>query len=225
LDVSALDTDLCHTIQNYAFEALALALARCAPDVLANLLRRKLAGFASRPAKQRYASAVHATEQLLLVNEECAAAARVLRLSHWEQDEINEAFAATQLLILEIHGLAATDQITAIMDADLKYIFENHTDFLKPLSNEEVDALVRRYAAGTLKQISDLVLLLSGSATGLNEEAWQWLASLAMDEGFKHRGVAFKLLNASDPKRFGRVLSDAGWSWQPDGDMWCNHYV
>lgn len=224
LDVSALDADRSYSIQNHAFEALALALARCAPDMLANLLRRKLTRFAVRPPEHRYASAVHATEQLLLVSEECAAAARMLRLSHREHDDSNEAFAAAQLLILEIQDRAGRDQITAIIDADLTYISQHLAYILKTLSNQDVDALIRHYAIGTVKQISDLVLLLSESATGLNEEAWQWLASLAWDERFKHQGVAFKILNATNPQRFGQMLSDAGWSWQPDRDMWCNHY-
>ncbi len=223
-DVSALDTSRSYTIENHAFRALAPVLARCAPDALAHLLRRKMAGFASRPAEQRYATAVHAPEQLLLVNEECAAAARVLRVNHLKHDENNELLAATRLLVLEIQDLAAPDQIIAIIDTDLKDLLEDLANVLKPLSSEEADSLIRYYAAGTMKQISDLVRLLSESATDLNQEAWQWLASLARVEGFKYRGAVFKMLNATDPQRFGRALSDAGWKWQPDEDMWCNHY-
>jgi len=223
-DVSALSTSRAHTIEDHAFETLLPALSLCAPDVLADVVRRKLSGFASRPAEQRYMSARYATEPLLLVDEECAAAARVLRLKQREQDENNETCAATQLLILEVLGLAGPEQITTIVEADLKYILEHLIDVLKPLSSKETDSLIRRYASGTVKQISDLVVLLSESVTDLSRETLQWLESLARDEGFKYRGIVFKMLNAADPEHFGRALSDAGWSWQPDGDMWCNHY-
>lgn len=223
-DVSTLDLSMSPTLEDRAFEALAPALARCAPDILANLMRSKMKGFATRPAEQRYASAVNATEHLLLVDVECAAAARKLRLNHREQDQDNEAFAATQLLILEIQDLPASDQFTAVIDADLKYIFEHLASVLNPLSSEEIGFLVRRYAKGTEKQVSDLIVLLSGYTGNVNEEAWQWLTSLAMDEDFKHRGAAFKILNATDPRRFGRILADAGWNWHSDGDKWSNHY-
>jgi hypothetical protein len=223
-DVSALDTNLSLTGENHAFEALAPVLARCAPGVLADLMRKKLTGFATRPAEQRYASAVHATEQLLLANNECAAAARALRLNHQDPDENNETFVATHLLMLEIQDLAASDQVITIIDADLKDIFLDVTSVLKPLSGKETDALVQLYAASTNKKISDLVLLLSQSATDFNEGAWQWLASLAQDEAFHHRGIAFKMLNAADQQRFGRMLAGVGWSWHPDGNLWCNHF-
>jgi len=224
LDASLLDTSRWHTHENHVFEGIELVLARCVPNLLADLMRKKLTGFSARPAAQRYASAIHATKQLLLADEECAAAARVLRLTHREADENDEVFAATQLLSIEIQNLPAPAQITATIDADLKYIFQDIADVLKPLSNEEASALVQHYAHGTEKQISDLILLLSEAATGWNEETWQWLATLARNEGLKHRGVVFKMLNANDPQRFGRMLSAAGWSWQPNGDVWCNHY-
>ncbi|RAP59120.1 hypothetical protein BTJ49_00005 [Oleiagrimonas sp. MCCC 1A03011] len=223
-DVSALDTSRFATAESNAFESLAPVLARCSPEALADLMRRKLAGLADRPAEQRLASAVHATEQLLLASDESAAAARVLRLSHTEPEENDEASVATLLLIIEIQDLAAVDQITTIIEADLKWISSDLGDVLKSLSNEEADALARRYSDGTEKQVSDLVLLMSQSVTSINEDTWHWLTTLALNRGFVNRGVACKMLYAIDSQRFGVILANANWTWQPDENMWSNHY-
>lgn len=223
-NVSILDSSRSHTREDNAFESLSPVLARCAPDLLADLIHKKLVGFATRPSGQRLTSGAQAVKYLLLTDDKCATAARTLRLNYQEPNENDEAFCATNLLILEILEKDAQDQITAIINTDLKYIYDYLAHIIKPLSNKEADELVRHYAAKGGKQLSDLVLLLYESTSGFGEDTWKWLECLALDEEFLHRGVVFKMLNEVNPQRFGRMLMDADWRWQPQLDIFCNHY-
>ncbi|GAB0057556.1 hypothetical protein SIID45300_01887 [Candidatus Magnetaquicoccaceae bacterium FCR-1] len=223
-DVSSLDTCLSNTHEDHAFETLVPVLARCAPDLLASLIRKKLIGFSMRSAGQRQASARCATTHLLLANDECAKAACTLRTNFRETDENNEAYVANHFLMLEIQALEALDQIQKIVNAELKYIFNDIAYLLKPLSPEDTSRLVHCYVNRDKKQISGLVCLLSESAHELDEDTWQWLATLAMDKELSARNVIFKMLNTADSHRFGRLLMDTGWKWEPHEDVLCNHY-
>ena len=75
-DMNALDTTLSHTSENHTWEEIVPALARCAPELLAQLLRTKLAGLATRPANQRYVAAIRTTEHYLLADSELSSGCR-----------------------------------------------------------------------------------------------------------------------------------------------------
>jgi hypothetical protein len=65
---------------------------------------------------------------------------------------------------------------------------------------------------------------MSQSLIAVSDSTWQWLTALALDCSFGQRGVAFKILQEADSRRFGEILARANWRWRPDDDMWSNHY-
>ena len=69
IDVEKLDRHGGLTSEDYDFERLEPVLARCAPDLLADLIRRKMRSMATCPPESRYRSAIHATEHLVLAGE------------------------------------------------------------------------------------------------------------------------------------------------------------
>lgn len=224
-DMSATDISLSRSINDHALDEIVPALARCAPDLLTSLARKKLLGLAGRPKDQRYFAAIRSLKHYLVSDQETREAAHTLRTCCCDEStDEDEAFAVSRLLILEIDGLPPIEQFARIIEADLKYIYHDFGDVLPPLSCGDVGALVRRFRLGSQKQSNDLVLLLSIVLPSLDDEAWDWLASLASDPGYCHRGIAFEILHASDARRFGRALLQRNWAWSIEQDLACNHF-
>ena len=111
IDVEKLDRHHSHTIEDHSFEQLEPVLARCAPDLLANLMRRKMQSIATCPPESRYWSAIRATSHLLLTEETEAEAARTLRSNCREAEDGRECYAASRLLMLELQNRDPTCSI------------------------------------------------------------------------------------------------------------------
>ena len=224
IEVNKLDIYGARTIEDYNFEELEPVLARCAPDLLADLVRRKLQSAAVCPADSRYWSAISATDHLVLAGEAESTAARTLRLSGKEADESGDCYAASQLLMVELQDLDAQAQFDELIRANLKYILSDFTEVLRVPTPQDVDALIARYAVGSNKQQNDLLNLLSIHPVEFSDSAWSWIEGFAKQEGHELRGLAFRTLTISDATRFGRVLDAEGWSWSSDAHLWVNHY-
>ena len=225
IDIEKLDRDCGSTIEDYNFEQFEPALARCAPDLLADLMRRKMQNLGTCPQQSWYWRTIHATEHLVLCGEAETAAARIARLNGSDGDENREVYAASRLLLVEIRNLDSRQQIDALIRADLKFIPADFDEVLRPLTADDVDALIDRYKAGSRKQQHDLLTLLSSRPLELEDCAWSWV------EGFRGqrehdvlRRLVFMKLHSVDVMRFGRMLLAEGWSWNRDEDVWINHY-
>jgi hypothetical protein len=224
-DVGKLDLQMSHTPQDWFFDELEPVLARCAPDVLAELVRRKLCGFTARPPDTRYSSAIHATDHFILVEPESAAAARALRLSARDKDEGQESFAAGDLLMLELAEIAdAPTQFDRLIGAHLKFISADFSEVIKAPTADEVDALIARYRDAPAKQQRDLIVLLSVHPVAFSDGAWTFLADRARQSEDELRAVLFRMLSLADAARFGRILASTGWSWDARAPLWINHY-
>ena len=103
------------TSDDHDFEELEPVLARCAPDLLANLIRRKMQSLlAASPSESRYLSAVRATDYPILAGEAEVAAARTLRASTGADNKDDEAYATEKLLLLEVQNLEVSGSIRLI---------------------------------------------------------------------------------------------------------------
>ena len=222
IDVEKLNRHGDLTSEDDDFERLEPVLARCVPDMLADLIRRKMRSMATCPPESRHWSAIHATEHLVLAGEDEAAAARALRLS--VEDEDDDASDANNLLLIELRNLDAQDQFDELIHADLKYISTNFAKIVRPPTPNDVDGLIARYADGSLKQQRDLLTLLSIHPVELTDTAWSWVKEYAECQDNDSRGFAFRILTHADPVRFGQTLEADGWSWKPDEHDWVNCY-
>lgn len=224
-DVAQLHLQMGRTPQEHYFEELEPVLARCAPDLLATLVRRKLQSFASRPPESRYISAVHATEAFILAGSHEASAAQALRLSAQEKDENNEGFTASELLKIELPFLTdVQSQFERLIAADLKFIPADFAEVMRMPTAEDVDSLIVRYGSGSSKERRDLVVLLSVHPINFSDSAWSWLTDLIDKPDHDLEGVLFRMLTLADAERFGRILAAKAWSWSPLFHMWVNHY-
>lgn len=225
VNIEELDRHSGLTRDDHTFNELEPALARCAPDLLADLIRRKMRSIATRPLEARYWSAISATAHLVLAGKAEAAAARTLRLSAKENNENNERNAATHLLLTEVEKLEdAQAQFDVLIRADLEAIPDDFAQVLDAPTPDDVDALIARYTAGPAKQQHDLLTLLSIHQVELTDNAWTWVEGFTNHQDDHLQGIAFRILACADPKRFGRILESGAWSWHPDKHGWVNHY-
>lgn len=225
LDVEKLSQQMGNTQEDWFFEHLEPALARFAPDLLADIVRRKLQSFGSRPAEARYFSAIHAAEHFILAGHAEAAAARDLRLNAREGEDRREAFAASDLVRLEIADIEdAPTQFDCLIAADLKTVPADFAEVMKVPSPDEIDLLITRYGSEAGKRQQDLIVLLSVHPSAFSDAAWEWLTGMIGEADDRMRGVLFRMLTMADAARFGRALAADGWSWNPKAPLWVNHY-
>ncbi|MCK1295338.1 hypothetical protein [Bradyrhizobium sp. 30] len=224
-DAEKLDRQPGPAQEDWQFEQLEPALARCSPQLLAELVRRKLRSFASRPPESRLSSAVRITEHFILAGSTEASAARALRLSARENNEGNEFFAGSGLATIELLDMCdAPAQFQMLIEADLKSIPADFVEVMAPPAIDEIDALIARYRDGTEKQRRDLIVLLSVHPRTFGDDAWHWLAGMIANADDGLRGVLFRMLALADGARFGRMLAVDGWTWDPAAPLWVNHY-
>ena len=222
--VEKLNRERGYTPEQHAFEELEPVVARCAPDVLSELIQRKFQGFASCPSEARYYTANYATDHFILANEVAASAANDLRLSVRDSNEDHEALISNSLLMVELLHLDTLAQYERIIDADLKFIRADFASVIRIPTKEDVDRLVARYRAGSVKQQHDLIVLLSIHPIPFGNDAWEWLRNISNESDHKLCGIAFRTLALGNASRFGRSLAADGWSWHPAADLWINHY-
>ncbi len=223
-DVEKLNREGSYTREDRGFEDLEPVLARCAPDLLADLVRRKLRSFSNCPPGSRYWCAISASNHLILAEDVEATAAQILRQSARDHDDEREAFAASSLLMIELRGLDTLSQFERVIAAGLKFIPVDFREVLNVPTAKDVDTLIARYRNGTPQEQHDLILLFSIHPSAFGDEAWTWLGSLAQQPDHKLRGVVFRTLACADAVRFGKMLAADGWSWHAKADLWVNHY-
>jgi hypothetical protein len=225
VDGSNLDLSSGNTIADHNFQIFELALARCAPEQLAKITRRKLTQ-ADVPANSRYWRAITSAEHLILTGPVEAAGARALRLSSREPQSGNELYASSQLLLLELHSEGGAHQIETLMEAELTNILSTVAEIQQPATQEEAEALLARYRSGSQAQRHNFIVLLLGSGAPIakSEALWNWLQEIVDGPESELYGVAFQALASANDLRFGRHLLSREWAWSPDGDFWANDH-
>lgn len=223
-DTADLDSGRFRTSQDHEFEELEIALARCAPDVLAGLARRKLAGYATRPIGAFDSSAWSATEAILVADEASREGCRMLReRSVAAGGGINES-SPSSLLLVEIVELPAAEQISRVLDADPGYILVDFTAVLAPIGAAELDSLIDANASAPPRRIGNLICLLSATRIeGMSDRAWAWLERHALGAAEERRACAFDILQSRDAARFGRALLASDWNWTAEASDLCRH--
>jgi hypothetical protein len=225
VDVTTLSRHSSLTIEEHSFSEMEIVLARCAPEVLADISKRRVQSFATCPPESRYWSAIRATDHAVLAGKAEADAARALRLSGREKEDSNELYAASQLLIMEIINLNALEQTNNIINADMENILLDIDDILNGPTLEEADNLIAEFGSGVTRQKRDLLVVLSHASAGFSESAWSWISSTAFGPEAELHGLAYRALAQADLARFGRELARRGWAWSAaDSDHWVSHY-
>lgn len=209
------------TSEVHQFECLEPVLARCAPDLLVNLMKQKLLSMKVCPEELRYWGAIDSTNHFMLAGSAEADAAQNLRLSKKSDDQKEETHISNCLLLIEIQNMEAWEQFGALIEADLKYIDRKFINIIRPPKSGDIDELISRYYLGSDKQQYNLLMLLSICQVELSNKAWSWVENFAIQEG-EYQKWAFKILANTDLKKFGQMLISKNWSWHSNKDPWVN---
>ena len=224
IDVDKLDGHAGVTIEDHVFEELEPALARCAPDILVERVRRKMRGYPTRKPEERYSLAIHATSHFVVVGPAESTAARALRVMGSEATLAYELYAASQLLIVEVKDRPGLEQAESIVDANPEEFLTDVAETLRPLSSDDADRLIDRYGGGSRAHRRHLLFVLANGRIDFSSGAWQWLTQVAFGDDIQLRGIAHKALATSDPMRFGSELFARDWKWSATANHWENTY-
>ena len=208
----------------YRFKQLERTLARCTPDLLAKLVRRKIQSIDTSPDESRPWNSDYAATHILLADKSGKVAAKKLRTSQSEEKEIDELCAACKLLSLEIRDLEAPDQIDTLINADLQDTLLDVIKILRCPPPDEVDVLIQRHG-GDKESAHHLLAFLSHMTDKLTltDTAWSWAVGVTSQDIDKESQSQFRLLAGLDPVRFGQQLDSRDWAWDPTQNIEVNH--
>lgn len=224
IDVTKLGQHQGNTDENFLFSDLEPVLARYAPDLLADLMRRKVQSMKNCSAENRRWCASEILDHFILIGEEEKEAINALRLGDQHENSDIEDQISNYLLLAEVRDLEAFDQLDLLIGNSLKHIRRDFAAILNPPSSDDIDELISRYSRGSEKQQYDLLTLLSIYPTELSTGAWTWAMGFIHHQDNNIRGMTFQILTCSDPGRFGKVLKTENWSWESGEDDRVNHY-
>jgi hypothetical protein len=212
------------SVEDHLFKEIEPALARWAPDVLIELIRRNYADLKTIEPGRRYWAAYHVGDYFLVADQAASDACRDLRCAGREKDQSNENITANHLLLVELKGLGTLEQFRQVIAAGLYWISVDFGNVLGAPTAAEIDQLIEEYRHETDRQKHDLILLLSFHPCALTEKGWAWLLERLEVADADFRGVIFKFLALADAARFGRILLQREWGWDGKEKLWTNHF-
>ena len=223
IDVEKLDRFMEHTSEDYDFERLEPVLARCAPDLLANLIRHKMQSLSNCPPEFQLPRAMSVTNHLILAGKAELEAVRTLRLIS-KNDNKNDAYIIEQLLLMEFQNLEAQAQFDLLIESGQKDFSPCFCKVLRRPTWDDIDTLITRYATSSSSKQRVLLILLSILRVELTDNSWSWVEDFVKHQDGDLREFAFKILACANPMRFGQALAVEGWSWIPGEKFDVNHY-
>lgn len=223
-DTSQLDIGRGRTPADLHWEILSVALARSAPDCLAEIERSRMRGFRNRSSTQRYGAALAAGDAYLLVAEEERSAMAAIRSAQKLSDDDNERYLQNLLLAAEIQGLNAIDQYRRVIGANLKIVFSTLADATLAPTKDDVDTLLNEYS-GEPAACKRLLDLLAYNQVELSDSAFELVLeqTLEANEG-GNIGPAWPLLSRSGATRFANALLERDWRWSEGDNFWAAYH-
>ena len=201
------------TSEDLHWERLALALARCNPDRLADCERARLRQYAERTADQRFGSALAAPEAMLLVRDEESAALQTLREQKSGESDDDELTIQTHFLIAEIQCAPPIEQVTKILKSEMDTLVLDLGRACHSPSASELDKLVDS-CRGDGRKLSRLATILAEHDLSLSQVAFDAFSELLFSNDADYTsGAAWLLLGSNAAERLGSMLDQSDWSW------------
>ena len=201
------------TAEDLTWRDLSRVLARFAPNELARLERERQRGFAVREGEARFGAARTAPQMMLLVGEAERDALHALRERVPEEPDKLEWFTNTQLLIAEVQGEGAANQVRRIASAGLDGVETSLARACGSPTSAELEDLVEeyRYDPNGLLRVAEFI---DDKAVTLGERAFEAFSGLLF-EGAENRelGPVWLVLGVNAPIRLGAMLDERGWAW------------
>ena len=215
-DFSQTATGLGRTRHDHQWERLSLALARCAPEKLADLERKRLLGFSDRLIEQRFGSSLVAPNAMLLAGKEESIAIQTLRELGDRKRDNAEYTTQTNFLISEIQYEPPVAQVQRIMEAGLDQIDSYLAGACDPPTEHEIDLLLDEYGDNE-EQLRRLASILGAHDLTFSERAFNTFFNLLKPgDADSASGAVWELLAFNEPVRLGTMLDYDAWSWSSE---------
>ncbi|MYA68056.1 MAG: hypothetical protein F4Y22_12515 [Gammaproteobacteria bacterium] len=201
------------TAEDWTWRDLSRVLARGAPDELAQIERERLRGFAGREGEARFGAAMAAPDTMLLVSDAERKALRELRERVPPEPDDSEWFLQGNILIAEIQGESAIDQIYRILNAELDGIDSSLVRACGSPSTAELEKLVKERLCNP-QALQKVATVIYEKSVTLGEGAFDAFAELLFGE---YEGVeldpVWVVLGQNAPERLGNMLDQRDWTW------------
>ena len=212
-DFSQTATGRWRSSEDMQWDHLSLALARCAPNRLADRERAQIQQFAERSADQRFGSALVAPELMLLVGKSESVALQALRKRGTDDSSQDENTIRANLLIAEIQADSPVKQVKKILNSDLDPLNLYLSRACHTPSRDELDRMIA-HCGEDQRMLSRLAILMGEHDLQLSDHAFNvFLGLLFSDRTDISSGAAWLLLASNDAERLGKVLDQSNWSW------------
>ena len=204
------------TREDLSWEHISFALARCAPEVLAECECTRLQQYSERSSEQRYGSALAAPNAMLLIRKEESEAIKILREQYSDKTKGDENTIQAMMLVSEIQSDLPMEQFRKIMDSGIDSIYVHLAEACDTPSKWEIDKLIDEYT-GNDEQLDKLASLLATHKPALSDHAFSTFSKLLKSNVANTKsGAAWMLLGLNDPVRLGGLLNQTGWTWSSD---------
>ena len=201
------------TAEDWTWRDLSRVLARCAPNELARVERERLRGFAVREGEARFGAARAAPHAMLLMGDAERDALRALRERVPAEPEKMEWYTNTQLLIAEVQGEGATNQIRRIARAELEGVDASLARACGSPSSAELENLVEECRCDP-KGLQRIAEIIRDKEVRFGERSFEAFAGLLFEEPESvELGPVWLVLGLNAPKRLGAILDERGWAW------------
>lgn len=212
-DFSQTATSRGRTRHDHQWERLSFALARCAPDKLAGLERKRLLGFADRPTDQRFGASFVALGAMLLAGKEESTAIQVLRERGDRRQDNAEYTTQTNLLISEIQCKSPVGQVRRIMESGLEQIDLHLASACDPPTEREIGLLLNEYGDNEEK-LRRLASILGAHDLTLSDRVFDiFFDFLKPGDTDPSSGAVWVFLASNEPVRLGARLDKNAWAW------------
>jgi len=209
-----------HTIEDHNWEKLQPAAARFLPEKFSEAVRRQLQALAARRGEQKYWSAVHLAELLLLAVPEDMSALAGLRTG--TKLESYEEIADTFCLQLEILHMSSEQQLEYLLNAGEYHAMVNLLEILRSASAEQLCKFLDQHQSSPKAErlvLEVMALQQTKDAAALAEKLLHTLDS--QDEDL--RNISFMALSLCAPEVCGQHLLSKNWKANAADDF-ASHY-
>jgi hypothetical protein len=209
-----------HTIEDHRWEKIRPAAARFLPDKFCDASRRQLQVLAARRGEQKYWSALHLAELLLLTQLEDVPALASLRTG--TKLESYEQIANTFCLQVEILHMPGEKQLDHLLYAGEYYATSELLEVLRPATAAQLSAFLDKHQVSPRAQRIVLEVMAAQQTKDAEALAGKLLHTLDSEED-QLRNISFMALSRCAPEVCGQRLLSKNWKASA-ADAFASHY-
>lgn len=213
LDWKNTATGKSRTAEDLIWRDLSRVLARFAPNELVRIERERLLGFSERTGEARIGAAMAAPDAMLLVGNVEREALCTLRERVPAEPLEMEGYAQRQILIAEVQGETAVNQVRRIASAGLEGVDDMLASACGSPSKAELEEIIGEYIHDP-QSLQRIARVICQKSVKLGSKAFKAFTELLFgDSNGVDLDFLWVVLGQNSPERLGTILDERGWTW------------